>query len=115
MYKYAVRTMDVSIEKIGESCGRQKDLTTKDTKEHKGEYEAWRQPESYRALLDPTGSFLPEFAFVFLGALCRYCYLTNSSRIFAACWCRSGGAPYITLAVLPDLSNRNMVGTAVIS
>src|SRR5438270_4870077 len=50
-----------------------------------------------------------------MDGLCGYCYLTNSSRIFSACWWRSGGAPYITLAVLPDLSNRNIVGTAVIS
>jgi hypothetical protein len=40
-------------------------LTTKDTKEHKGEFEACgQQPEMLRALLHPTGSFPSEFAFM---------------------------------------------------
>jgi hypothetical protein len=60
-------------------------MAAKDTKEHKGEFEAWRQPESLPALLHRAGGFPPEFPFVSLGVLCGYCYLINPSRIFSAC------------------------------
>ena len=35
-------------------------LTTKDAKEHKGEYETWWQPESLPARFIPAGFVLPE-------------------------------------------------------
>jgi hypothetical protein len=43
MYKYASRNIEMSIG-LG-NLQEQNYLTTKDTKEHKGEYEAWQQPE----------------------------------------------------------------------
>jgi hypothetical protein len=61
--------MEVSTLKLGEGS-EQRHLTAKDTKEHKGEFEAWPAAGDAPALLHPTGSSPPEFAFVFLGVLC---------------------------------------------
>jgi hypothetical protein len=60
--------MEVSTLKLGE--GSEQRLTAKDTKEHKGEFEAWPAAGDAPALLHPTGFSPSEFAFVFLGVLC---------------------------------------------
>jgi hypothetical protein len=59
----------VNTKNLGE-LQKAKAMTAKDTKEHKGEFKAWRQPESLPAVPHPAGSLLPEFAFVFPGVLC---------------------------------------------
>jgi hypothetical protein len=56
--------------KIGRKGSEQKAYNRKDTKEHKGEFEAWPAAGDAPALLHLTGSSPPEFAFVFLGVLC---------------------------------------------
>ena len=69
-----VNRENINLRKIyPDECGSEnrKPFNTKDTKEHKGEYEAWRQPEMHAGPLHPTESFLQELAFVFPGVLWR--------------------------------------------
>jgi hypothetical protein len=71
MYKYALREKGVSIEKkLGKGTGGKRDLTTKDTKEHKGEFEAWLAAGELASLASWGRRFSAGIAFVSLGALC---------------------------------------------
>ena len=47
--------------------------------------------------------------------MARLHYFSKPSRSLLTCWCKSGGAPDTTRTVFPVVSNRNIVGTAVIS
>jgi hypothetical protein len=65
----------------------EKTITTKGTKEHKGEIEAWRRPEMPGSGFTPDRVFSSarDFSFVPPRVFCEGDYFTSSSSTFSAC------------------------------